>query len=177
MTKKEIKEKINQLEVDIRKLRSYENIEGYKALCDKIQEMKDSYDKQIQSSWDNMYTELNDLKCEYKKPVKEKLFVPKHLQNWLYNWMRGVNFGYNDPYIKWISPDEKYVIITTPGGTAGQGTAMGSGSYYYSPTKQYLVKVIEGAGWHDRIKSEVAECEGRLSKEKLNEWMKLIETL
>lgn len=136
--------------------------------------MKKDYDETIYHTLTELRNEINTLKVEYNKPVKEKLVVPNHIQSWLHNWMFGINFG-KKPYIKWISPDEKYVIITTPGGTAGTGTIMGASAYYYASTTQYLVKIIENAGWHDRLHSQIAECEGRLTKEKFNEWMKLIE--
>jgi hypothetical protein len=136
--------------------------------------MKDDYDKQIQPTLIKMRDEIRALKVEYKKPTKKKGVIPQNLVNWLWKWKSGVDFGYYDPYIKWISPDEKYVIITTPGSTCGQGTVMGTGGYYYGSTSHYLVKVIEGAQWLDHKNSKIAEHNGRLSKEKFNEWMKLL---
>jgi hypothetical protein len=181
MTKKELKNKINQLEDDMRNLQSYTNIKGYVELSRQIQKMKIEYDMTIQPTINKMYNELNNLKREYSKPVKEKLVVPTHLQKWLRNWMSGVSFGYNTPYIRWISPDEKYVVITTPGGTAGQGTPQGTGGYYYASSSHYLIRAVEGANWFERSghgeKTKIAQHEGRLTKDKMNEWLELIKTL
>ena len=177
MSKRKIKENINRIKSEIKSLQSYNNIEGYKELNDKLYKMKDEYNKKIYPELERMCNEMYILQDEYKKPVKEKLIVPKHLQDWFIYWGRGMDFGYSDPYIKWISDDEKYVIITCPGGTSGQGTAMGTSSYYYSQTQHYLIRTLEGAQMFDRIKSKIVQYEGRLTKEKFNEWKELIKTL
>ena len=175
MTKKEIKTKIDKIESEIRNIQSYNNIEGYKKLYDQLYEMKNDYNKKIYPELQRMFAEAHDLKREYEKPAKEKLVVPKHIQDWFRSWRSGINFGYAGAFIKWISLDEKYVIITSPGGTSGQGTAMGSGGYYYSRTQHYLVKVIEGARYLDRGEGgRISQFEGRLTKEKFNEWMEYL---
>jgi hypothetical protein len=176
MTKKEIKIKIKELENKIKDLYSYPiHIPEYQNLIDRANQLKFKYLEKINPVREQYYSEIYQLKQELQKSKKKELIISENLKNWFHNWQRGVDFGYKDPYIRWISPNEKYVIITSPGGTAGQGTAMGSGNYYYAQTNHYLVKVIEGATWLDHhVNSTLAEHTGRLTKEIMDNWMKLI---
>ncbi|MFA5152824.1 MAG: hypothetical protein WC554_09715, partial [Clostridia bacterium] len=61
--------KIYQLESEKFNIQSYSNIKGYTELRDKLQKMKDDYDKQIQPTLIKMRDEIRALKVEYKKPT------------------------------------------------------------------------------------------------------------
>lgn len=178
MSKKQIASKIKELEDKILDLKNIsKNVPEYSELIKKADQLKEEYFKHNLPIIEQYRDQVYELKKELKKPVKE-LYISENLQEWFRNWKSGVDFGYKDPYIRWISPDEKYVVITCPGSTAGTGTAMGTSSYYYALTDHYLVEVKEGSRYININRDGsgiLGSFEGRLSKEKINEWMKLIE--
>ena len=89
--------------------------------------------------------------------------------------MWGVDFGYGGIKIVWHSDDERFVIITNKGATAGQGTAMGTHGYHYAPTEHWLVDTKEGNSFHTTTK--YFPVEGRLTKEKKQQMIERIKEL
>ena len=92
------------------------------------------------------------------------------VQKWFDKYIRGIDWGYKEPKIVWVSPDERFAIITAPGSTAGTGTAMGTGGYYYAASTHWLTDIKEGGTYGgfryqgvDSLKD--MEFEGRLTKE------------
>lgn len=97
-----------------------------------------------------------------KKPV-----VPPEVKEWFDTTMHyGIDYGYKDIEIVWVSPKGKYVIIRHPGQTTGQGTPMGSSAYYYASTQHWLHTVGDGP-----LDDRKFVTEGRLKKHRKQEMM------
>lgn len=172
-TQKEINQEIKALEAridDIQNIRKY-RIEIVK-LETRIREIKNEYQEEIKTSVDCWGSDIQALKKELKnKKEDNKLQISERVKRWFSNYKSGIGWGYKEPTIVWISEDERFVIITDPGGTAGTGTPMGSGGYYYASSTHWLTETIEGSTYLGRstMTSKAApkwlEHEGRLTKE------------
>jgi hypothetical protein len=140
---------IKELDEAKKKVREYE-IEHYEEAYKNVSEVREI---------------INELESEKQlKKLKNSIVIPPDVQDWFKQWGTGVDWGYGKPKIVWISPDYKYVIITIPGGTAGTGTAMGTGGYYYAPSS-HLATETKGrhhSGYRDEV-WKTSEIEGRLT--------------
>jgi|ERR1700723_3547791 len=164
-TIKSVKEEIACLEAQNEDLKNYrENIDGYSELVHKLWELRNEYQNSVSPKISQNNQWIRDYKKELIELQKERgIKISPEIEKWFYKWQSGVNFGYNDPKIVWISDDEKFVIITNKGGTAGQGTAMGTGGYYYSNTEHFLASTQHGS-YLDNNHS-MFKIKGRLTKE------------
>lgn len=176
-TIKSIKAEIIRLETENSQLKNYRDaISGYVELENKLAAMRKEYIEGIAP----ILQQNNIWIREYAKYIieiqKQKQIVlsPK-VNQWFTNWKRGVHFGYEDPKIVWISENEEYVIIAIKGGTAGQGTAMGTGGYYYSKTQHYIASLKVQRTYLDS--NYYGQVNGRLTKEAKQKLIGLIEQL
>lgn len=174
MTKIEIKQRIESLEKEIKNKQNYDNIPLHASLTKLIKRMEIYYDNKIQPDIRRMLIEITTLQLEYRKPIRPRVIPPEEIQEWFNKWGKGMDFGYKEPYIRWISEDKKWVIITNPGGTSGTGTAMGTINYYYAPTEHILCRVTDEVTC---LINETAKYEGKLTNSKIDEWKELIKTL
>ena len=166
-TQKEINQEIKNLENqidDTRNLRKHrpEIVE----LERKIEAIRASYREETETSIACWKSDIEQLKKELKnKKEDNQIQLSEKVKKWFRNYLSGVSFGYKDPKIIWISPDERFVIITSPGGTAGTGTPMGTGGYYYAASTHWITEIVEGKSYLDFGEVKLLEHEGRLSKE------------
>jgi hypothetical protein len=169
-TQKQINEEIKAIEAqisDIRDVRKHhpELVELEK----KVYEIKQKHYEESQSLINCWDSDIDALKKELKRKKEDNdIQLSERVEKWLRKYLSGVNFGYKEPRIVWISEDERYVIITSPGGTAGTGTVMGTGGYYYAASTHWLTETIEGVefmGNRAERAPEWLEHEGRLTKE------------
>lgn len=166
-TQKDINQEIKNLENQIDDTR---NIRKHRPeiveLEKKIQDIRDKYHEETDSLIVCWRSDIAQLKKELKNKKEDgQIQLSEKIQKWFRNYLNGVDFGYKDPKIVWISPDERFVIITSPGGTAGTGTPMGTGGYYYAASTHWLSEIIEGQSYLSRGNSKFLEHEGRLTKE------------
>lgn len=171
-TQKAIQEEINTIEKqldDIQDIRKHRP--ELKELEDKIQKIKSDYREEIQSQVNCWKSDIEQLKKELKnKKLDNELQLSEKVQKWFRHYKSGVGWGYKEPKIVWVSPDERFAIITAPGSTAGTGTAMGTGGYYYASSTHWLTDIKEGGTYNGRMSRGVdslkeMEHEGRLTKE------------
>lgn len=176
-TQKAIKEKIKELEKSISDLRDYrKHIPKYCELEKKLADLKNRYWIKTYPKLDKISDEISSLKEELREMKKSReLKISPRLEQWLKDYNRGVDFGYGGIKIAWFSKDERFVIITNKGGTAGQGTAMGAGGYHYSPTDHWVIDTKEGNSYHNT--KQHFRIEGRLTKEKKQEMIDRIKEL
>lgn len=165
-TQKDINQEIKVLEAkidDIQNIRKHspELVE----LESKIRKIKDEYYEKNKVSISCLESDIQALKKELKnKKEGNGIILSERIKKWFREYQSGVQFGYKDPKIVWVSEDERFVIITSPGGIAGTGTAMGTGAYYYAASTHWLTEVIDGKKYRENA-SKWMEHEGRLTKE------------
>lgn len=176
-TQKEINDNIKDLENQIDDIRDYRKQRPDIAkLEEELSVLKNEYRKEISYSLKVLESDIEALKNELKRKKAEKeIYLSEKIQKWLRNYLSGVSFGYREPKIVWISKDERFSIITDPGGTAGTGTAMGTGGYYYAGTEHWLVETIEGGTYLGGPK--LMEHKGRLTKEVKEKMIEYTKTL
>jgi len=182
-TQKDIKLEIENLEKqiddikDIRKQRP-----DIAILEDQVRAMKQSYMQEIESSVTCWRSDIQYLKKELENRKKDgEIYLNERISKWFRQYIGGIDWGYKDPKIVWISPDERFAIITSPGGTAGTGTAMGTGGYYYASSTHWLTEIKEGYAYFGRRTGVAGEAskwlehEGRLTKEVKEKMIKFAE--
>lgn len=150
MTQKEIKARLKKIE-ELRKNTWRCNDPKYLALINEANKIKSEWEKSQGSVRADLETERKCLESDLRA-LKEKneLEVPDHLKKWLKEYSQGVDWGYGGLKIRWISDDEKWCIITNGGGTAGQGTPMGTGGYYYAEASHFLGRTDYKGGFSNR---------------------------
>ncbi len=183
-TQKDINQEIKAIEAQIEDTKNIrKHRPEYAELEKKMEVIRAAYREETDSLISCWKSDIQALKKELKnKKEDNKLQLSGDVQRWLRKYLSGVSFGYKEPKIVWISEDEKYVIITSPGGTAGTGTPMGTGAYYYAPSTHWITEIIEGGTYmgslHRGINSpRWLEFDGRLNKEKKEEMIAFVETL
>jgi len=194
ITQKSIKDQISQTEKEIADLRDIrKNLPEYVALEKKLYKMREDYFDSVHSSINAKEDDVRMLKQQLKRIKAEKeLELPERVQHWFDVYERGVNWGYGGIKVVWISDDGRWVIITNKGGTAGTGTAMGTGGYYYAASTHWLSDTHSEPGYSSRIylksreedkhgmnytSNKFGEFEGRLTKEKKQALIDLIPDL
>src|SRR5690349_11383389 len=111
---------------------------------DKVSEYQKQLEKnneiQIKSYQDKM-SEVRNAIAEKKTQLKQsKSSFDEKIVKWVKrDFQSGVNFGYGGITLRYVDPKERYIIVTNNGGTAGTGTAMGTGSYYYAECSHFVV--------------------------------------
>jgi len=183
-TQKDINQEIRNLENQIEDTHDIrKNRPEYVELEKKMEKIRREYREETDSQIDVWRSDIQALKKELaRKKEDNKIQLSERVQQWFKKYLGGVSFGYKEPKIVWISEDEKYVIITSPGGTAGTGTAMGTSGYYYASSTHWLTEIIEGGTYmgtsHRGINSpKWFEFDGRLTKEKKEEMIAFTEEL
>lgn len=171
-TQKQINDDIRAIEAQIDDIRDVRKHHPELVELEKnVYEIKQKHFEESQSLISCWNSDIDALKKELKRKKEENsIFLSENVEKWFRKYLGGVNFGYKSPKIVWISEDERYVIITSPGGTAGTGTAMGTGGYYYAPSSHWLTEIIEGGTYMGRSHRGInspkwMEHEGKLSKE------------
>ena len=177
MNKTQIKQKINQLK-DLKEDLLSMNVPEAMDIKKQIQEHQDMIVK-LRVEWQNksdsqilsLKQEIQLLEKEYGELIEEsKPQLTEALSKWEKNIQDSMNWGYSTPYITHIMANGRFVILKVPGTIAGQGTAMGSGGYYYARTEHKLADTEQSS----YFKCELASVEGRLSKNQLNKWHELV---
>lgn len=114
------------------------------------------------------------LALKKQQDAKENPFYQHsvRLMGWFKHWKHGVGMS-GEVKLRWVSPNENWVIVTAAGGTAGQGTPMGAAYYYYANATQHLWRVTEGGTFLNSRNAQHQEAKGRLSKVQKDAWMAL----
>ena len=179
---KELKKEIQSLGDELRELRG--SLYKDKAYI-KYSEMADKRLKKLREKIEPEEEKLNEKLIKLRKELEDKrlsgkLQLSEKLTQWLRQYMSGIDWGYKNPVVVWHSDDERFVILTHPGGTTGQGTVMGSGGYYYSPSDHTMIDTELDSG--GRLSSENKlgykignYVEGRLTKIKKQELFNMLE--
>jgi len=154
---------IQSIQKQISFLTDYWNAPGYKELIEQARATRQKWEDANQSRVDSLRFELFEAKQELEAMKnKNKLVVPDDIAVWFKGYIRGMDWGGNNkPYIRWISDDKQYVIVTHRGAISGTGTAMGKSNYYQAPTAHWIAKV--GGGRY--FENNMNEVEGRLTKD------------
>lgn len=183
-TQKDINQEIKAIEVQIEDTKNIrKHRPEYAELEKKMEVIRAAYREATDSLISCWKSDIQALKKELKNKKEEnKLQLSGDVQRWFRKYLSGVSFGYKEPRIVWISEDEKYIIITSPGGTAGTGTAMGTGGYYYASSSHWLTEIVEGGSYMGHTEKGIRspkwlEHEGRLTKDKKEEMIAFVETL
>lgn len=167
------------------------SIEGLKKLLDEIKADKDKfYRENVSAPVKKLEAELlkkNEifLKAYYEKihTVQQEIFdrknaaaaiskIDSRIIDWVrYDYSAGVDFGYNGLSVRYVDPGATFLILTNNGGTAGTGTAMGTGAYYYANADHfvcfpvlggYMARNEFGGNYHFKIEG------GRLTNDRKN---------
>ncbi len=147
-------------------------------LKNQLYDLEHEYEVSIQADAEFLREKIQNLRQELKDiKLRNEFQISDDLKKWFRNYLSGINFGYKSPKIVWASPDEHFIIMTSPGGTAGTGTAMGTGAYYYAPSEHYLIDTRQGTNWTSRNNGRLVSVEGKLTKEIKAEWLKKIEDI
>jgi len=150
------------------------NLEEINTLPKEVQELfnkahaaKDNYYKSVRQKREetNSYINHCEKRIEQIQAAKQ-LSIPSDVDKWFHKYVSGVDWGYNSPKIIHVSSDNQFVIVRSSGGTAGTGTAMGAGSYYYAKTQHWIAQVNgpKYIDWNNSQKNEACAHYGRLSK-------------
>lgn len=170
-TQQELKDRIKEIGEEIRNLRrAHWDDKEYIKLIEKANKIKEKLENKNDKKIDKLRNEQSKLMEELEdKKLSKRIQLSPYLLNWLKQYMQGVNWGYKNPFIVWHSDDERFVILTHPGQTSGQGTPMGAGGYYYSASDHSLIDTkLDSRGLHlNKLGYKIGEyVEGRLTKEK-----------
>lgn len=170
MSIKDNKQEIARLEAKIADLEDYKkHIPGWEERHAKLVAERGNYFKSIEKKREHLMDAIRECKNDIADAKKKnEIEIPDELKQWWRKYGSGVNFGYGGIRIVWISEDKKWVIITSKGGTAGTGTPMGTGGYYYAPSEHWLACTKLGE-YMGRPQNYFGRIEGRLTKERKKE--------
>lgn len=104
-----------------------------------------------------------------KKAEQASIKVPQSIQDIVASFYRGVDWGSKLKVI-WVSPNERFFILTHP----GHATWIGRGMSGYEPSYHYLMRVKGSSQQHGYAlftEMKVKEHEGRLDKGTKAEWI------
>lgn len=94
----------------------------------------------IQSYQQKIEAVRAEIKLKKKELEDKKDPKIKEMQTYIDGtFSSGIDFGYNGLNVRYIDPKNRYVIVTNNGSVGGQGTAMGTGAYYYSNSSHFVV--------------------------------------
>jgi len=143
------------------------------ALKKRVAELSNKYIEKKRSIRDR----IGELKIQLAKiHTQKELSLSYKLQKWRYQYKSGIDWGYSKLKIIWTSEDERYLILTITGATAGTGSPMGTGGYYYSPSEHHLIDThLSASTGRNRYGKTIAEITGRLTKDKKQELLDRLE--
>lgn len=164
MTKKDIKNKIKELEDNLKQLNPSkdERLISFKKLYN---ELYDEIYKELEPKREKIQKEIDSLQNQLKSKVKIRLEVPEELENWLKSISRGFENS-NNWKLVWYSDNLKYVILSQPGHLGWAGIGL---SQHYYPSEYKLMKVIEEVNHRSYYDDCIYSVEGRLTKDKFQE--------
>jgi hypothetical protein len=125
----------------------------------------------LENQIETLQTQLQDREKESTKDI------PTELQEWVRDFQSGVSAA--PMKIVWFSDNHKYLIVHRPGFSQYGDRMSGVG---YCAAEWYLLKVVPGvrlySGGSNSEKSAILEhIEGRLTKQKKQEWIDKIKEL
>lgn len=84
--------------------------------------------------------EVKNLLKFLKETKSRKKNIHPNITDWLIRvYSSGIDWGYGGIKVTYVHPENLFIIVTNKGSTAGTGTAMGTGGYYYSPSSHWVV--------------------------------------
>jgi hypothetical protein len=169
---------LKQLQAEIALLQNVRNSTEYVALEAEIQQLqgrlrqaKQNYQASVADEIAAKESDIKALKMQQLRETNPAFQYSIPLLSWFNRWGRGIDWGQGGVRLRWVSPNQNWVIITAGGGTAGQGTPMGTGAYYYAAATHYLYRVVDGATHMNSTSKYQFSFEGRLLKATKEEWI------
>lgn len=102
----------------------------------KLYKENNIYLKAYDDKLDNVRKEIIAKEKELSEKAKK---IPEELDRYVrYKWASGIDFGYGGVSVRYLDPQNRFLIITENGSTAGTGTAMGTGGYYYAQCEHFI---------------------------------------
>ena len=138
-----------------------------KILIEKANKAKKEYYRSIQKTLNEKSDYMRLCRVKINEIRQQKAFViPADIQKWFNKYISSMDWGYKSPEIIHISENKEYIIVRNTGGTAGTGTVMGTGGYYYAKTSHWIAKVggNEYGSWGNSPENLACEYHGRLGK-------------
>jgi len=151
----------------------------YQRLQEEAKKIKDEWNKKMDSRRNEINDELRLAKSDLKEiKGQRELKIPEEISKWWRSYKNAMDWGYGGLKIRWISDDNLFVIITNPGSTAGTGTAMGTGGYYYSNSNHWLARTDQPYSGLDRKFNHFYEIQGgRLTKSRKEYLIRMSEAI
>ena len=191
MAIKDLHKEIQQLKTELRELRPSRYFESkykeYAKLLDQVYTLQqkrqqfedDHYDEYSEHlhTLQNKIQELESIKVAAQKESAIK--IPQEIEYWFYtHYCSGTSFGYgsnrNNIKIVYLSPDKKYGIVTNKGSVGW----VGIGTFEYHKSSHWVIKInIDIKQSHLTRNNHYGEIEGRLTKEKKQDMLNLIDQL
>lgn len=156
MTQKQIKEEILKLKQSIP---DYNNDERYRKMWNELHAYRKEFEEKNFKKKSDILKAISEYEKELENIKKNKAIVlPKTIQVWFDVYKRSADFGYSGLKISWISPDEKYVIVSQGGTSYASGMSRNYGC------AEHWISDLESDNWINSKK--YPSVEGRLTKEK-----------
>lgn len=178
MTRAQLKKEIKDLENQDKYLRQdiYWKDEELKRLRKLMDERKQEIQEKVRQELQDVRNTLTIKRSDLRHLEKETEFkLPEELEEFWKRYNLGIDWGYQGLKIKWISDDNRFLIVTNPGGTAGTGTVMGTGAYYYAQTRHWIIDTEKKP---DGITNSFCEIEGgRLTKSRMSYMIKMMDRI
>ena len=102
---------------------------------------KKAYDDALENAQNKIAKEVLELRNQHNKLLEEiddiekakEIVIPQKVQDFISAICRGVDFGYKGWVVKWVSPKQRFAIMTNPGhsGWSGRGETSYYGSDHY----------------------------------------------
>jgi len=155
-----------ELDKKVKDLRNNITDPEYIATKKKLEELRRAWFSRVDILIAQMRKRMseNETKIKELKDVKTTVYSER-ITSWFARYQSGVHFS-GGLKITWVSEDENWVIVSNGGGIAGQGTAQGTGGYYYSGSEHWLT---DTKGTWIRGSRRLGTVQGRLTNEKKQE--------
>jgi len=134
----------------------------------------EKFSKKIRPQLDSIQEERSKIWQEIRECRKSKAIeIPHSIQTFIRGLLNGTSWGPKGHVVKWISPNGRFIITTTPGYTGWCG--IGSTRYYESSHYLYdLRKATDDIhGTSLGLNCQIRTIDGRLDKNTKKEWIKL----
>jgi len=142
-----------------------------------VKRAKEAYDKIIKKVRKNVEiktTKIAQDQWALRKKVEElekktEIEIPQEVKDFLERLYRGCDWGPKGFTVKWISPQKRFIIATNTGHGYWSGRMV-----HYGKSEHYLFDISRLGdlrnGIYVRNDCQISTCDGRLSKETMNQW-------
>jgi len=114
-----------------------------KTILKPVNELRQKLNNQNRKFMEAYDEKIRAVKLEIKAKqleLKQKKTKYPEIEKWLDRvYGGGVNWGYGGLKLRYVDPNNMFIIVTNKGTKAGQGTAMGTAGYYYATAENFVV--------------------------------------